>query len=43
MRISILCVIGVSIYAGLARLFGVAELAEAERLLMRRFRLQPPG
>jgi putative peptidoglycan lipid II flippase len=42
MRIAILCVVGVSIYAGLGRLFGVAELAEAERLLLRRFRLQPP-
>ncbi|MGO9674994.1 MAG: murein biosynthesis integral membrane protein MurJ [Methylocella sp.] len=40
-RITILCVVGVVVYASLARLFRVAELAELERLLMRRFGLGP--
>ncbi len=42
-RIAALCTVGIAAYAGLARLFGVAELAELERLLMRRFRLRAPG
>jgi putative peptidoglycan lipid II flippase len=42
MRASILCVIGVGIYLGLARLFGISELAELKRLLIRRLRLQRP-
>jgi putative peptidoglycan lipid II flippase len=38
-RISVLCVIGVSIYVGLVRLFGISELAEVKRLLMHKCRL----
>jgi len=43
MRASILCVIGVGIYLGLAQLFGISELAELKRLVMRRLRLQRPN
>jgi putative peptidoglycan lipid II flippase len=39
-RASILCVIGVGIYLGLARLFGINELAELKRLVMGRLRFQ---
>jgi putative peptidoglycan lipid II flippase len=43
MRASILCVIGVGIYLGLAQLFGISELAELKRLVMRRLRFQRPS
>jgi putative peptidoglycan lipid II flippase len=40
MRASILCVIAIGIYLGLARLFGIKELAELKRLVMGRLRFQ---
>jgi hypothetical protein len=43
MRASILWVIGVDVYSGLARLFGISELAELKRPLMRRLRLRRPS
>jgi putative peptidoglycan lipid II flippase len=42
LRTSILCVIGVGIYLGLARLFGINELTELKRQVMHRLRLQRP-
>jgi len=40
MRATALCVLGVSIYLTLARLFGVRELAEIEGMLLRRLKLR---
>jgi hypothetical protein len=33
----VLCVLGIAIYLVLARIFGVRELVEIERILVRRF------
>ena len=43
LRATTLCLLGVSLYAGLARLFGVREIAEIETLLLRRLRFRRRG
>lgn len=40
MRATALCVLGIGIYVALARLFGVHEVAEIERMLLRRIKLR---
>ena len=43
LRATVLCTLGIAIYAALARLFGLRELVEMEGILLRRLRsLQPP-
>ncbi len=40
-RATVACVVGVSIYFGVARMFRIRELAELERMLMRKLRVRP--
>jgi hypothetical protein len=42
LRASMLCAAGISIYLAVAGLFGVSELTDLKRLLMRRLGFQPP-
>jgi putative peptidoglycan lipid II flippase len=40
-RATVACVVGVSIYIGVARIFRIRELAELERMLLRKLRVWP--
>jgi hypothetical protein len=40
-RATMACLVGVSIYFGAARIFRIRELAELERMLMRKLRARP--
>ena len=39
-RASLLCALGLSVYAGAARLLGVREIVEIERTILRKLRLR---
>jgi putative peptidoglycan lipid II flippase len=41
-RATVLCAVGISIYAGFARILGVRELIEIEVMLLRKLKLRPP-